>query len=119
MAITTIQPLPLRDRPISLRFVPLSIVVTVSVVENIYLFLCVRDARHDKYGDMSVILVLTPFCGMQCQIFLPTVGFDIGVSTEASALIEDDFGLSREYILKHVELECLEQDSSLSARNPN
>ena len=50
---------------------------------------------------MSVILVLTPFCGMQCQIFLPIVGFDIGVSTEASALIEDDFGLSREYILKH------------------
>lgn len=29
-------------------------------------------------------------------ILLRTVGFDIGVSTEASALIQDDFDLSRE-----------------------
>ena len=42
---------------------------------------------------------------------LHTVGFDIGVSTEASALIQEDMGLSREYLL--YELDNLPVDYNL------
>lgn len=88
----------LRDRRIFLPFVRQSTVVIVSATAHCYgtvfiwrmnlLLAQDSDAKKDSFAIFfSPLLVNLSFL---------TVGYDIGVSTEASALIQDDFELSRE-----------------------
>ena len=101
MVTTTTLPSPLHDRRISLPFVPQSTAVTVSFEPD--------SSNVGKEGRCIVIFFVFPFFGCMYDFSLPAsdlflfpslptlVGYDIGVSTEASALIQDDMGLSREF----------------------